>query len=60
MNAEKKRLAQCHEQSCGRRMYVYSRVVGYIRPVQNWNDAKQEEFAERETYRVSDASDQGI
>lgn len=27
---------------------VYSRVVGYYRPVQNWNKGKQEEFAQRE------------
>ncbi len=29
---------------------VYSRVVGYIRPVSQWNDGKQSEFAERQTY----------
>jgi anaerobic ribonucleoside-triphosphate reductase len=26
---------------------VYSRVVGYYRPVANWNDGKREEFNER-------------
>lgn len=26
---------------------VYSRVVGYIRPVSNWNDSKQAEFNDR-------------
>jgi ribonucleoside-triphosphate reductase len=26
---------------------VYSRVVGYIRPVNQWNDSKQAEFADR-------------
>ncbi len=26
---------------------VYSRVVGYFRPVQNWNKGKQQEFSER-------------
>lgn len=26
---------------------VYSRVVGYYRPVQNWNEGKQQEFADR-------------
>jgi len=26
---------------------VYSRVVGYIRPVDNWNDAKQSESSDR-------------
>jgi len=29
---------------------VYSRVVGYLRPVQQWNDGKQEEFKDRVTY----------
>ncbi len=32
---------------------VYSRVVGYLRPVQQWNDGKQEEFEERKTFKVS-------
>ena len=31
---------------------VYSRIVGYLRPVQNWNDAKRQEFKDRVTYRV--------
>lgn len=31
---------------------VYSRVVGYIRPIQNWNKGKRQEFKERATYRV--------
>lgn len=26
---------------------VYSRVVGYLRPVAQWNDAKQQEYADR-------------
>ena len=29
---------------------VYSRVVGYYRPVQCWNVGKQQEFRERNTY----------
>jgi len=29
---------------------VYSRVVGYYRPVQNWNVGKRQEFSERETF----------
>jgi anaerobic ribonucleoside-triphosphate reductase len=31
---------------------VYSRVVGYLRPVDQWNAGKQSEFAERATYKV--------
>ena len=31
---------------------VYSRIVGYLRPVQQWNEGKQEEFRERELFEV--------
>jgi anaerobic ribonucleoside-triphosphate reductase len=31
---------------------VYSRVVGYIRPVDNWNDSKQQEFKDRTTFKL--------
>jgi anaerobic ribonucleoside-triphosphate reductase len=34
---------------------VYSRIVGYLRPVQNWNKGKRQEFNERQTYRVKEA-----
>ena len=36
---------------------VYSRVVGYLRPLQNWNKGKRQEFDERQTYRVKTKSD---
>ncbi|MGD1993564.1 MAG: anaerobic ribonucleoside-triphosphate reductase [Anaerolineae bacterium] len=36
---------------------VYSRIVGYLRPVQNWHDGKRQEFKERVTYRVSEESE---
>ncbi|MDW7973115.1 MAG: ribonucleoside triphosphate reductase [Thermodesulfovibrio sp.] len=32
---------------CGKDTEVYSRVVGYLRPVSNWNNGKKEEFKER-------------
>ena len=32
---------------------VYSRVVGYLRPVAQWNDAKQEEFRDRKLFDTS-------
>ena len=35
---------------CGSRTEVYSRITGYYRPVQNWNDGKAEEFKARRTY----------
>lgn len=31
---------------------VYARVVGYIRPVQQWNEGKQSEFKDRKTFKV--------
>jgi len=37
---------------CGKETEVYSRVVGYLRPVRQWNDGKQSEFRERRHYRV--------
>jgi len=36
---------------CRKKSLVYSRVVGYLRPVQNWNKGKREgEFPERKEY----------
>ena len=32
---------------CGRKTEVYSRITGYYRPVQNWNDGKIQEFKDR-------------
>jgi hypothetical protein len=31
---------------------VYSRVVGYLRPVNQWNEGKQEEFKKRKEFSV--------
>jgi anaerobic ribonucleoside-triphosphate reductase len=36
---------------------VYSRIVGYLRPVQNWNKGKRQEFSDRQTYRVEMTSE---
>ena len=35
---------------CGRTTEVYSRVVGYLRPVEQWNQGKQEEFKQRKVF----------
>ncbi len=35
---------------CGRTAEVYSRVVGYLRPVEQWNQGKQEEFKQRKVF----------
>jgi len=39
---------ECPE--CGEETEVYSRIVGYLRPVGTWNDGKQQEFIERTPY----------
>jgi ribonucleoside-triphosphate reductase len=41
---------------CAKKTEVYSRVVGYIRPIQQWNEGKQHEFSQRKTYRVAEAA----
>ena len=30
----------------------YSRVVGYLRPVEQWNEGKQQEFNDRKTFKL--------
>ena len=35
---------------------VYSRITGYYRPVQNWNDGKLQEYANRREYNMKDSS----
>ena len=42
---EQKECPHCHKKT-----EVYSRITGYYRPVQNWNDGKAQEFKERKTY----------
>ncbi len=32
---------------------VYSRVVGYLRPVSQWNEGKQQEFKDRKDFKIS-------
>lgn len=39
---------------CKANCEVYSRVVGYLRPVNQWNDGKQEEFKERKTFKIKE------
>ena len=38
---------------CGKKTEVYSRITGYYRPVQNWNDGKAQEFKDRKVYDVA-------
>jgi len=38
--------------TCGEKAEVYSRITGYYRPVQNWNDGKTQEYKNRQLYDV--------
>jgi ribonucleoside-triphosphate reductase len=40
-------------ETCGQPTEVYSRVVGYFRPLQNWNAGKQEEFKNRAVFKIA-------
>ncbi len=41
---------------CGAKTEVYSRITGYYRPVQNWNDGKLQEYANRTEYDITHSS----
>ena len=47
--------------SAARTTEVYSRITGYYRPVQNWNDGKSQEFKDRKVYNIASSrlTDQG-
>ncbi|MCL0035670.1 hypothetical protein M1N00_03330, partial [Thermodesulfovibrionales bacterium] len=38
---------------CGTETEIYSRIVGYLRPVSQWNKGKKEEFKRRKTFKLS-------
>ncbi|MBQ7599827.1 MAG: ribonucleoside triphosphate reductase [Clostridia bacterium] len=37
---------------CGEKTEVYSRITGYYRPIQNWNDGKAQEYKDRMVYNI--------
>ena len=39
---------------CGKTTEVYSRITGYYRPVQNWNDGKLQEYNNRTEYQIDE------
>lgn len=45
------------EKKCEAQVEVFSRCVGFFRPVQEWNKGKQQEFFERLTYNVPTVSE---
>ena len=48
INGEESRCPTCQTET-----EIYSRVVGYLRPIKQWNEGKQEEFKMRKTFKVS-------
>lgn len=38
--------------SCGEETEIYSRIVGYLSPVKQWNDGKKAEFGMRKTFKI--------
>lgn len=40
---------------CGKKTEVYSRITGYYRAIQNWNDGKTQEFEDRKEYKIDDS-----
>lgn len=42
---------------CGKECEVYSRIVGYFRPVNRWNVGKKEEYLDRKTFIIDDNKD---
>lgn len=39
---------------CRSKTEIYSRVVGFFRPIQQWNDGKQQEFKERKMFNIEE------
>ncbi len=45
--------------TCGKTCEVWSRITGYYRPVQNWNDGKVQEFKDRQEYQPENSHLEG-
>ena len=45
---------------CHKKTEVYSRITGYYRPVQNWNDGKAQEYKQRGNYQVGNILVSGL
>jgi ribonucleoside-triphosphate reductase len=43
---------------CGAKCEIYSRIVGYFRPISQWNIGKRQEFNDRKNFIVSTKSNQ--
>lgn len=56
LETELEGLKEQHKNCKGPKCEVYSRVVGYMRPVQNWNKGKKAEYEMRKTYKVENVA----
>jgi ribonucleoside-triphosphate reductase len=45
---------------CGEKAEVYSRITGYYRPVQNWNEGKAQEYKNRKLYEPENSKEMQI
>ncbi len=45
---------------CGEKSEVYSRITGYYRPVQNWNEGKTQEYNNRKLYDITNSRDMSV
>jgi hypothetical protein len=54
LDGEQKTCSICHQET-----EVYSRVVGYLRPIKQWNSGKQAEYGDRKTFNVAKDADGG-
>ena len=46
--------------TCGGKTEIYSRITGYYRPVQNWNDGKAQEYKDRLEYSIEQAINKNV
>jgi ribonucleoside-triphosphate reductase len=53
LNGEQTHCPTCHEET-----EVYSRVVGYLRPIKQWNKGKQAEYTERKVFKLQPVEDE--
>ena len=49
----------CPVPGCKGPVEVYSRIVGYMRPIATWNPGKQQEFVDRKTYIINEGDHDG-
>ena len=45
---------------CGEKAEVYSRITGYYRPVQNWNEGKAQEYKNRKLYDIDNSREMPV